>query len=264
VQVGSDVVVFTDTGANNGAYEDAMVLVGRTINDISDTNLVGGSTAMVINGTAAAETISGTAGDDIISAFAGADSITALAGNDTIDAGIGADIIDGGSGNDSIVGNDGADSLVGGSGADTIDGGIGADVIDGGAGADSIVLLAGEADVVNIAAGQSGVSAVGVGLAGADSITGWVAADHSIDFLGFAAGGANYAEGGAPVADYVTAHTAADAALGAGVIYYAAEVTGVGVVLFHDNDANGTFDNGEDAVILVGKGLADISAVDII
>ncbi|MDP3659947.1 calcium-binding protein, partial [Phenylobacterium sp.] len=40
VQVGSDVVVFVDTGANNGTYEDAVVLVGRTINDISDTNIV--------------------------------------------------------------------------------------------------------------------------------------------------------------------------------------------------------------------------------
>ncbi|MDP3175098.1 MAG: calcium-binding protein, partial [Phenylobacterium sp.] len=40
VQVGTDVVVFADTGGNAGTYEDAIVLVGRTINDISSTNYV--------------------------------------------------------------------------------------------------------------------------------------------------------------------------------------------------------------------------------
>ncbi|MDP3173764.1 MAG: hypothetical protein Q8M88_04960, partial [Phenylobacterium sp.] len=40
VQVGTDVVIFTDNAADNGTYEDAVVLVGRSVNDISDTNIV--------------------------------------------------------------------------------------------------------------------------------------------------------------------------------------------------------------------------------
>jgi Ca2+-binding RTX toxin-like protein len=40
VQVGNDVVVFADTGNNNGTAEDAVVLVGRTLADISAANVV--------------------------------------------------------------------------------------------------------------------------------------------------------------------------------------------------------------------------------
>jgi Ca2+-binding RTX toxin-like protein len=39
VQVGSDTVVFTDTGNDNGTAEDAVVLVGRTLADISAANI---------------------------------------------------------------------------------------------------------------------------------------------------------------------------------------------------------------------------------
>jgi hypothetical protein len=90
--------------------------------------------------------------------------------------------------------------------------------------------------------------------------------DHSIAFLGFAAGSAlNYAEGAAPVADYAAAFAAADAALnGLGIVYYASQITGVGVVLFHDTNGDGVFANGEDAVVLVGKTLADIGFSSII
>src|SRR5690606_35113668 len=40
VQVGANVVVFADTAGNNGAAEDAVVLVGKTLADISFTNFV--------------------------------------------------------------------------------------------------------------------------------------------------------------------------------------------------------------------------------
>jgi len=115
--------------------------------------------------------------------------------------------------------------------------------------------------VVNVTAGQSGVTAAATSTAGGDSISGWTVGDHTIDFIGAAAGsGANYVEAGAAVADYATAFAAANAALnGAGVIYYAAEITGTGVVVFRDNNADGTFDNGEDAVTLVGRTLTDIA-----
>ena len=40
IQVGSDVVVFADTGANNVTADDAVVLVGRTLADISAANII--------------------------------------------------------------------------------------------------------------------------------------------------------------------------------------------------------------------------------
>ena len=41
VQVGSNVIVFADTGGNNGVAEDAVVLVGRTLADIAAGNIFG-------------------------------------------------------------------------------------------------------------------------------------------------------------------------------------------------------------------------------
>ena len=41
VQIGADVVLFVDSGSNNGTAEDAVVLVGRTLADIDYTNLIG-------------------------------------------------------------------------------------------------------------------------------------------------------------------------------------------------------------------------------
>ncbi len=41
VQIGGDVVLFVDSGNNNGTAEDAVVLVGRTLADIDYTNIAG-------------------------------------------------------------------------------------------------------------------------------------------------------------------------------------------------------------------------------
>ena len=120
--------------------------------------------------------------------------------------------------------------------------------------------------MVNIPGGQAGVTTAATSMAGADQIIGWSFGDHTIDFIGAAAAdGANYVEAGAAVADYAAAFAAANVVLnGLGVIYYAAEITGVGVVVFRDNDADGAFENGEDAVLLVGRTLTDIAAASII
>ena len=40
VQIGADVVVFADSGADNGSADDAVALVGRTLADISTANFV--------------------------------------------------------------------------------------------------------------------------------------------------------------------------------------------------------------------------------
>ena len=40
VQVGSDVIVFADNGNDNGGFDDAVILVGRTLADISGANIL--------------------------------------------------------------------------------------------------------------------------------------------------------------------------------------------------------------------------------
>jgi len=116
-----------------------------------------------------------------------------------------------------------------------------------------------------VAAGDAAVTAAAAGSAGADMISGWVGGEHVLDFAGSPAGGANYAEGTGPVADYATAYAAANLALDALTVrYYAAEITGSGVIIFNDNDFDGTFETGEDAVLLIGRTLADIGAANII
>lgn len=118
-----------------------------------------------------------------------------------------------------------------------------------------------------VAAGESAVTNAATSVAGADSISGWTAADHSIDFAGagpaFGAGSVgNYSE--TIAADYATAFVNANTAFDGVGAYHAAEITGTGVVIFHDNDLDGTFEDGEDALLLVGRTLADIGFVNII
>lgn len=90
-----------------------------------------------------------------------------------------------------------------------------------------------------VAAGESAVTNAATSMAGADSISGWTAADHSIDFAGagpaFGAGSVgNYSE--TIAADYATAFVNANTAFDGVGAYHAAEITGTGVVIFHDND----------------------------
>jgi hypothetical protein len=40
VQVGSDVIVFVDSGNNDGVADDAVALIGRTLADISASNFI--------------------------------------------------------------------------------------------------------------------------------------------------------------------------------------------------------------------------------
>jgi hypothetical protein len=84
-----------------------------------------------------------------------------------------------------------------------------------------------------------------LGDADADVISDFDGADDLIDFVGLAAGsGANYDEDPA-AADFATALSNADAALGGGVIYYLTSTAADGGLLFYD--ANG--DGGADGVL---------------
>ena len=155
-----------------------------------------------------------------------------------------------------VGGGAGNDVLAGGLGNDTITGGTGVDTMTGGGGADVFVFASfGDSPAV----------------AGAiDQITDWNGAANGVSF-GLGAGTAlNYTE--TTAADFASALVSADAHLGLGGKYVAVQVGG-DVVLFADTGhfvlgvatagGDGHIDASDDAVVLVGKSLADIDFVNI-
>ncbi len=97
VQVGADVIVFSDTHNDHNLADDAVILAGRTLADIDASNIV---TSAI---------------------FPSASSPPPLptAGAQTLNGTTGPDALTGGSGDDQIFGRGGADTLTGGAGADT-------------------------------------------------------------------------------------------------------------------------------------------------
>jgi Ca2+-binding RTX toxin-like protein len=144
--------------------------------DVIDTdveNLVGGSAADRLTGTAGANVLSGGAGNDVLDGRDGADVLLGGAGTDTADysaraaavtadpdgaaddgelgegdtietdvegsaGGAGNDILTGGTGSNVLSGGDGADVLDGLQGDDDLDGGLGDDEVTGGSGSDLV------------------------------------------------------------------------------------------------------------------------------
>jgi hypothetical protein len=149
-------------------------------------------------------------------------------------------------GNDSVIGGGGAfDSLVGGAGNDTLDGNAGQDAISAGAGNDKIV----------IGAGQSSTTA-GSG----DQVTDWSGTDDTLDFATAASTGTDYIE--LTANNYAEAIALANTQINAGTYNYVSVAIGADVVVFADSAGdNGTAD---DALVLVGRTLADISAGNIV
>lgn len=97
-----------------------------------ERNLIGTSSADVINGWNQNDLISGGSGNDTIRGFLGNDTITGGSGNDTLYGGDGTlndgnDSIDGGADNDLIYGESGNDTLLGNVGNDTLHGEAGKD-----------------------------------------------------------------------------------------------------------------------------------------
>lgn len=146
------------------------------------------------------------------------------------------------SGADSILGGYGNDSLSGGDGDDTLDGAVGTDTLSGGAGSDTLV-------VTGVAGTQDGL----------DHILGFTGGADSLAFSsGPTATAANFAT--ATAANYGEAINDAFAAVTGGAAYVAVQV-GSDVVVFANTDAEPG--NIEDAVVLVGRSLSDISFGDI-
>jgi Ca2+-binding RTX toxin-like protein len=170
VQVGGDVVVFADSGNNNGSIDDVVILTGKTLADVSYANFTttpaapapptpppptpdppapsppappssgGGFGGGGFGGVTAppSASITGTEGADNITSSAAADNVNGAGGNDNIDGGDGNDTLAGGTGNDTLQGGAGDDMLDGGVGANYMRGGDGQDQIIGGSGFDDI------------------------------------------------------------------------------------------------------------------------------
>lgn len=161
VQVGADVVVFT--AMSGSSPTEAIVLVGRSLTDITFSNIVNVDGGDPIQGpTSGDDVLVGGADDDTISGLAGNDTISGLGGNDLLIGGPGNDLLGGGAGSDTASFNDGVsggvtvslvtqvadghghDTLVsienvtGGDGADSITGDGSANVLNGGAGSDTL------------------------------------------------------------------------------------------------------------------------------
>jgi Ca2+-binding RTX toxin-like protein len=165
VQVGGDVVVFADSGANNGSADDVVILSGRSLADVSYTNFTTTPAAPAPptppppapppptpapptpappappsggGGGGGGAPITGTEGADSFAPSMGGDNFNGAGGNDNIDGGDGSDTLAGGTGNDTLQGGAGDDMLDGGVGSNYMRGGDGQDQMVGGSGFDDI------------------------------------------------------------------------------------------------------------------------------
>ena len=159
----------------------------------------------------------------------------------------GADTLTGGPLADVLRSYGGNDSISGGAGDDTIDGGLGNDTLNGGSGHD-VITTGGGADVIIVGLGESSVAA-GV----SDVITDWNPSD-TITFATGPAGAGDYVE--MTAADMSSATAAANALIATGATNLVVVSVGADLVVFADSaNNNGTAD---DAVVISGRGLADI------
>jgi Ca2+-binding RTX toxin-like protein len=171
VQVGGDVVVFADSAANNGSFDDVVILTGKTLADVSYTNFTttpvtpapptpapptpapptpapptpsppappsGGGGGFGGGTPTPGAAVTGSEGADNFAPSAAADNINGAGGNDMIDGGDGNDTLAGGTGNDTLQGGVGDDMLDGGVGQNYMRGGDGQDQMVGGSGFDDI------------------------------------------------------------------------------------------------------------------------------
>jgi len=151
--------------------------------------------------------------------------------------------VKGGAAAQALYGGVGADTVTGGPGADTIVGGGGADVLTGGGGADLFVFSPGGSPA---AVDQMA------------TITDWRAGDM-LTFGGAAGSAANFAT--ATAASFAEALTLANQQMAAGSVDYVAVAVGGDVVVFADSRGDNA---AHDAVILAGRGLADLDASAIV
>ncbi len=224
-----------------------------------DTLLGGKGNDTISGGGGAADFLNGNLGDDVINGqgqlfgedgndtittgTAGPSTVSGGAGDDQIFAAGGGDLLEGGAGNDSLASRtqgsgSGDNTLSGGDGADTIQGAGGHDVVFGGAGGDYFTVGLGDS---NLQTGQL------------ERIMDWSPQDHIVPFdIGVPP--SKFFEVTEP--DYATALDLAQNSTGNGII---AVQVGADVIVFAE-PAGSTNSAVADAVMLVGRTLADISA----
>lgn len=162
-------------------------------------------------------------------------TITGTGGPDALTGDAGADVLLGLGGSDTLVGGQGNDSLSASDGDDRLDGGRGADTLSGGEGEDTFVILQGDTSPLT-----------------PDIITDWTSDDR----LNLATGPGAYQEASAPDAGM----TYANSLIAAGARFVAVQ-TPAGVIVYMDTAVNGG--QAEDAVLLAGRTLDDISAINL-
>jgi len=128
-------------------------------------NVIGGSGADRLRGSAFNNVIRGGLGNDVLLGRRGRDLLRAGNDNDVLGGGGGRDRLKGGLGADFLRGSDGRDSERGGAGADRIRGGTGNDRLRGDAGADKVSGLPGNDTIFggagsDLLLGQQGIDGI--------------------------------------------------------------------------------------------------------
>lgn len=160
----------------------------------------------------------------------------AVSNGKLLDGGAGDDTIVGRSGSDTLQGGDGDDNLASGNDADTLDGGSGADTLSGGDGGDVFVFV----DPAKTLSAEA-----------ADRVLDWEVGDH-IRLPGPATG---YIE--VTAEDFGAALSLAGDKIASGSVEVVAVQVGPDVIIFADATAATAADK---VIVLVGRGLADVSA----
>jgi Ca2+-binding RTX toxin-like protein len=114
--------------------------------------------AFLLEGGAGGDRLTGGALADTLQGGLDADSLYGNNGNDLLDGADGNDRLAGQGGDDSLSGGAGADTLLGGAGNDTLTAGLGTDRMNGGAGNDLYLIAAGEFDLTDTVADDSGAA----------------------------------------------------------------------------------------------------------
>lgn len=169
----------------------------------------------------------------------GAQTLVGTAGPDELKGGAGSDLLYGSSGNDFLRSEGGNDTLAGGDGDDTLSGGAGANVLSGNAGHDTFQINA----------------PLTTSMGGLDRITDFNRAEDHLVFGGrLTLGETNFM--GTKAASYGDALKVANSVLHSGRTDLMVVQVGADVIVFADA---GNHNQVDEAVVLVGRSLADIT-----
>lgn len=156
VASGADTLLQKQSTGDPALYLTLVTLRGVTPGQVGAANFVdgfdprGGTTGMLLTGTAGNDTLNGTVLDDRLLGLGGNDALFGGAGNDMLDGGDGDDTLRDGAGDNVLRGGAGKDRLESYSeGTNLLEGGIGNDYLSGGSGVDTMLAGAGD-DYLNL------------------------------------------------------------------------------------------------------------------